>query len=347
MATLWFYIVAVMVAVYVVLDGFDFGAGILNLFVAKTDDERRSVIAAVGPYWDGNEVWLLAGGGALFFAFPKAYASGFSGFYLPLTMVLWLLMMRGLAMEFRSKEESSLWRGFWDSALFLSSALMTIVLGAALGNVIRGVPLNSDGYFSGPLFTNFMPGDHPGVLDWYTVTIGLFAMAVLTLHGALYLRLKLEGDVQARCERAARSMWGAVIVLGVLATVATEVVRPELFASIFGRPIAIVLGAAFLACFAAIPVTMKRPNQTTPFIASGVFIATMLAATAVGAFPVLLHSTLNPADDITVANAKTGDLSMNIGAVIWFVAITLTVVYFIYLFRTFAGKVKAEDSYGH
>ena len=148
METIWFGIVAVMVAVYVVLDGFDFGAGVLHLFVAKTDEERRSVLSAIGPFWDGNEVWLLAGGGALFFAFPSAYAAGFSGFYLPLTMVLWLLMIRGLSIEFRNKEESPLWRSFWDGGLFLSSALMAIVLGAALGNVLRGVPLDATGYFS-------------------------------------------------------------------------------------------------------------------------------------------------------------------------------------------------------
>src|SRR3954469_20481015 len=146
METTWFVIVSLMMATYVVLDGFDFGAGILHLFVAKTDLERRTVLAAIGPLWDGNEVWLLAGGGVLFFAFPRAYAAGFSGFYLPLMMVLWLLILRGVSIEFRSMEESPLWRSFWDGVFFLSSSLMAIVLGAALGNVIRGVPLDATGY---------------------------------------------------------------------------------------------------------------------------------------------------------------------------------------------------------
>src|SRR5262249_4246142 len=160
--------------------------------VAKTDEERRSVLAAIGPFWDGNEVWLLAGGGILVFAFPRAYSAGFSGFYLPLMMVLWLLILRGLSIDFRSMEASKLWRGVCDVTFFFSSTLMAIVLGAALGNVIRGVPLNSDGYFSGPLFTNFMLGPNPGVLDWYTVLVGVFALLALALHGALFLRLKTE-----------------------------------------------------------------------------------------------------------------------------------------------------------
>ncbi len=347
METLWFYIVAVMVAVYVVLDGFDFGAGILSLFVAKNDPERRSVYAAIGPFWDGNEVWLLAGGGALFFAFPKAYAAGFSGFYLPLTMVLWLLMMRGLSIEFRSKEESPLWRSFWDGAFFLSSSLMAIVLGAALGNVVRGVPLKEDGYFTRPLFTDFMPGTHPGVLDWYTVLLGLFAFAVLAMQGGLFLRMKLEGAVQQRSEAAAKIAWVGVMVLGILATIATMSVRGELFASVFANPIAIVLTIAFVAAFAAIPILVKRQHQAGPFLASSVFIATMLAATAVGAYPTLLPSTIDRAFDINIANAKTGAMAMNLGAAIWFVAIVIAVGYFVYLFKTFAGKVRADESHGH
>src|SRR5258708_4955815 len=172
MATVWFIILSLMLATYVILDGFDFGAGILHLFVAKTDEERRTVLAAIGPVWDGNEVWLVASGGILVYTFPRVYAAGFSGFYLPLMMVLWLLILRGLSIEFRSHHENSLWRSFWDGTLFFASTLMAIILGAALGNVIRGVPVNGEGYFSIPLFTDFLPGTHPGVLDWYTALVG-------------------------------------------------------------------------------------------------------------------------------------------------------------------------------
>src|SRR6516165_2864184 len=158
MGITWFWLVAIMLTVYVLLDGFDLGAGAIHLLVAKTDQERREVFASIGPVWDGNEVWLLAAGGTLYFAFPALYASGFSGFYLPLMMVLWLLILRGISIEFRSKEANPLWQTFWDSTFSASSFMMAVVLGAALGNVIRGLPLRADGYFEGALFTDFTPG---------------------------------------------------------------------------------------------------------------------------------------------------------------------------------------------
>src|SRR6516225_1580612 len=154
MDALWYAIVAGMLAVYVALDGFDFGAGILHRFVARTDMERRTVLAAIGSVWDGNEVWLIAAGGLLFMAFPKAYSASFSGFYLALMIVLWLLILRGVAIEFRSQQENPLWREFWDTTFAFSSALLAIVLGTALGNVVRGVPVDATGFFAIPLFTN-------------------------------------------------------------------------------------------------------------------------------------------------------------------------------------------------
>jgi len=347
MQTIWFIIVSLMVATYVVLDGFDFGAGILHLFVAKTDDERRSVFAAIGPLWDGNEVWLLAGGGVLFFAFPRTYSAGFSGFYLPLMMVLWLLIMRGISIEFRSLEPSGLWRSFWDGVFFLSSALMAIVLGAALGNVIRGVPLGADGFFSGPLFTNFLPGTHPGVLDWYTVTVGLFSLAVLALHGALYLRMKSTGEVEARASRLVMPLWSSVLVLGILATVATSAVQPSLFASLASRPILWPLVVLFALCFFLIPVLVKRPHQGWPFISSCLFIALMLAATAGCVFPVMLRSTLDPAYTLDATNASSGALSQQVGIYWWLLAMAITVGYFVFLYRSFKGKVRLEEGYGH
>src|ERR1700690_882557 len=181
MASLWFWIVAAMIATYVVLDGFDLGAGAIYLVAAKTNDERRRVLRAIGPVWDGNEVWLLAAGGTLYFAFPQLYASSFSGFYLPLMMVLWLLMLRGIGIEFRAHLDAPVWQGFFDSIFFVSSALLAIFLGAALGNVIRGVPLGPDGYFFEPLWTNFRLGLHPGILDWYPGMAGVVALVTLTV----------------------------------------------------------------------------------------------------------------------------------------------------------------------
>src|SRR5512146_3513302 len=173
METLWYIIVALMLATYVVLDGFDLGAGIIYLIVGRTPAERKAVLHTIGPVWDGNEVWLLAAGGTLYFAFPLLYASSFSGFYLPLMMVLWLLMLRGIAIEFRSHVESAIWKPFWDAIFCGASALLALFFGAALGNVIRGVPLDASGYFFEPLWTDFRLGKETGILDWYTVLVGL------------------------------------------------------------------------------------------------------------------------------------------------------------------------------
>src|SRR6202045_781367 len=176
METLWFMIIAVMLTAYTVLDGFDLGAGAIYLGAGKTSDERRKILRAIGPVWDGNEVWLVAAGGTLYFAFPLLYASSFSGFYLPLMMVLWLLMLRGIGIEFRSHIDNRVWQGFFDVVFSVSSALLAIFFGAALGNVVRGVPLDAQGYFFEPLWTNFKPGPHPGILDWYTILIGVLAL---------------------------------------------------------------------------------------------------------------------------------------------------------------------------
>jgi cytochrome d ubiquinol oxidase subunit II len=207
MGFIWFWLVAVMIVGYVVLDGFDLGVGVLHLFLVRTEAERRATLASIGPVWDGNEVWLLAGGGTLYFAFPLLYASAFSGFYLPLMIVLWLLILRGISIELRNHIDVGVWRALLDGVFGLSSALLTIFFGAALANVLRGVPLNADGYFFLPLWTNWQPGIHPGILDWYTVIGGLVALVALTLHGALWLTIKTSGDLAQRARRIVTPLW--------------------------------------------------------------------------------------------------------------------------------------------
>ncbi len=196
METVWFAIVSAMLAIYVVLDGFDFGVGIVHRVVARTDEERRAVLSSIAPVWDGNEVWLVAAGGVLFMAFPRTYSTAFSGFYLALIIVLWLLILRGVAIEFRSHQENPLWREFWDTVFSLASMLLAVVFGTSLGNLVRGVPLDKNGLSGMPLFTNFLIGRSPGIFDWYTTLVGLFTLVALALHGAVYLVWRTTGPVQ-------------------------------------------------------------------------------------------------------------------------------------------------------
>jgi cytochrome d ubiquinol oxidase subunit II len=346
METFWFWVIAVMITLYVILDGFDFGAGILHLFVAKTDEERRTVLGAIGPVWDGNEVWLLASGGMLVFAFPRVYAAGFSGFYLPLMMVLWLLILRGLSVEFRSHHPNLLWRSFWDGTFAFSSTLMAIVLGAALGNVIRGVPLGNDGYFTGPLFTNFLPGRNPGVLDWYTVLVGVFALIVLAAHGALYLVWKTEGDVQERSKRLTGRLWTGVVLVGILTTIATAIVQPALYPALIAKPWTWLLAIGVAVAPILVFVNLKRNAELPSFLSSCGFILCLLASTAAGVYPNMLVSTVDPAYTLTVANSHAGQLGMRVALNWWLLALALAAGYFAYLFHSFRGKVKLDD-HGH
>ena len=350
MATLWFAIVSVMLAFYVVLDGFDFGAGILHLLVARSDVERRTVLAAIGPVWNGNEVWLLAAGGVLVFAFPQVYAVGFSGFYLPLMMALWLLILRGVSIEFRSLEQSHLWRSFWDGVFCVSSLLTAVILGAALGNVIRGVPINAMGFFTGPLFTNFKPGVHPGVLDWYTVLIGVFALVTLAAHGATYLWWKTSEQVHQRSYLASRWLWGIVIAVALLVTIATASVQPALFPALIGRPWTWILALGIVASIGVVFFSLRKKRELSAFLGSAGFIVCLLAATAAGLYPVLLSSTIDHAYDLTVANSATGTIGLQTGLIWWTLALILVTGYFSYLFHSFRGKVAAPsegDGHGH
>src|SRR5262249_29174477 len=184
METFWFVIVAFVLTVYVILDGFDLGVGIIHHLAGKAEDERRLILRAIGPVWDGNEVWLVVAGGTLFFSFPVLYAISFSGFYLPLMMILWLLMLRAIGIELRGDLDNTLWRQFWDFVFAVASAMLAIFFGVALGNVIRGVPLNADKFFFEPLWTNFLPHGQTGILDWYTALTGGVAFVALAAHGA-------------------------------------------------------------------------------------------------------------------------------------------------------------------
>ena len=342
METAWFCLVAIMIAAYVVLDGFDLGAGAVHFLVAKTDAERQLVVRSVGPVWDGNEVWLLAAGGTLYFAFPALYASGFSGFYLPLMIVLWLLILRGIGIEFREKVASPVWVMFWDAVFAGASLLLAVFYGAALGNVVRGVPLDGNGYFFEALWTDFRLGTNTGILDWYTILVGVAALATLSLHGALWLALKTEGPVHDRSQSTARSAWWIVFVMTFLVTVVSFRVQPQILLNLSAHPAGFVFPLLALAGLAATGWFIRRQDDLKGFLASSLYLVGMLTSVVFGLYPLVLPASTGPAYSLTVYNAKAADYGLRVGLVWWFIGMALATTYFVYVYRNFAGKVKVE-----
>jgi cytochrome d ubiquinol oxidase subunit II len=341
--TFWFIAVALMITLYVLLDGFDLGAGAIHLFAAKNDRERRTILRAIGPVWDGNEVWLIAGGGTLFFAFPILYASSFSGFYLPLIIVLWLLIIRGLSIELRGHINDPMWASFWDGMFFIGSTLLAIFYGAALGNVVRGVPLDEDGNFFQPLWTNFSPfSETPGILDWYTVLMGLLALTTLIVHGANYLAVKTENELNARTRRIARFGWAVLVVLTVLSTIATFWISPWMLESFNERPYGYVLPLVAIAGLVGTILFNVRGRDRAAFVSSSAYIVGMLTSTVFAVYPRVLPA-VDLENSLTITNASASDYGQAVGIVWWSIGMVLAAVYFITIYRLFRGKVRLED----
>jgi len=339
MELLWFSIIAFMITMYALLDGFDLGAGVLHLVIARTDRERRTILNAIGPVWDGNEVWLIAGGGTLYFAFPLLYASSFSGFYLPLMIVLWLLILRALGIEFRHQLNAPLWKSFWDAVFSTGSILLTIFLGAALGNVIRGVPLQGDAYFFAPLWTSFSPEGETGILDWFTVTMGLVSFFVLTAHGAHYIALKTDGALQERARRAGGWMWWGTLASSGAAVAGIWSIRPAIWDNYGTYPWGGVFPLLGLVGLAGMLWANRSKNDRMAFFSSTAFILGMLAATAFGMYPTVLPSTTDPALSLTVSNTISHAYGLSVGIVWWTIGMLLAAGYVIYMFRSMRGKV--------
>ncbi len=284
----WFWLLWLMFAAYVVLDGLDLGAGILHLFVARDRAERGQVIRSVGPVWDGNEVWLLAAGGTLVLAFPAAYAASFSGFYLPFMIVLWLLLGRALGIELRHQLDDPMWVQFWDVVFAVSSLLLALFFGAALGNVVRGVTFDADGTFFAPLWTDFTVNGPTGILDWYTILVGLTAVAALAHHGGLWLAARTDGPVQASAQRAAARLWPVLAVLAVAVTAASFAVQPNLGERLAAHPWGAVFAIMSIGGLVCSALLRRRDRLRGAFRASGVFLFGMVLCAAFGVFPWLL-----------------------------------------------------------
>ncbi len=343
MSTIWFCIVAVMLAAYVLLDGFDLGAGAIHLFAARTDRERREILASIGPVWDGNEVWLLAAGGTLYFAFPVLYASGFSGFYLALMIVLWLLILRGISIEFRSHVDNNLWRSFWDAVFCGSSALLAIFYGAALGNVVRGVPLDANGFFFVPLWTDFQPGPAPGIVDWYTLPVGVAALLILTLHGALWVSLKTSGALQARARGIASKIFWLVCAAVPAISIASFLVQPQLGQSFAARPWLWVFPLLAAASLATIRLSLGAKRDFPAFLASSAFIAGLLCSAVFALYPQVLPAVPDASRSLTIANASAPEYGLEVGFRWWIPAFLLALGYSAFVYRHFRGKVALAD----
>jgi cytochrome bd ubiquinol oxidase subunit II len=348
MFELWYAIAALTLALYVALDGFDLGAGIVSPFVARSDTERRQVLAAIGPYWDGNEVWLLAAGGALFVAFPRVLASGISGFYFAIVLVLWCLLGRGIAIEFRSHVQDPLWRAAWDFVFVAASTLLAVFFGAAFGNLMRGVPLDRDGWFALALFTDFSARDPVGILDWYTILTGVFALVALAAHGALFLAWKTDGPVHERSDRLARRLWIAVAVLWPVVTMASQAVNPTLFPGMGRRWLAMLAALLAVAGIVVVLVRLSRGGFLGAFLGSCAFLLGVIGASAASYFPVMLRATGGDALSLTAYTGGGDEAGLRV-ALRWFlIGAPLALIYLAVIFRLHRGKaVAAREGEGY
>lgn len=334
--TVWFLLFGVLLAGYAVLDGFDLGVGMLSLF-GRSDDERRLHLNAIGPVWDGNEVWLLTAGGALFAAFPAVYATAFSAFYLAFMLLLLFLIARAVAFEFRSKVASPAWRRFWDLAFGLGSLVPSLLYGVAVGNVLRGLPLREDGYSSVAFFE---------LLNPQALLVGFVTLSMFLAHGAAYLAMKTEGSLQARCRRFALGGWAAWTALWAGATATFLSGSPHLFIGLLANPVFWVLAVPVLCGLAAFPILVRKGRDGLAFLASSVAMVGQLGLAATSLYPRLIPDLANPDRGLTIHNAASSPLTLTV--MLWIAGLGMPVVigYTIYIHRVFRGKVRiTPDSY--
>jgi cytochrome d ubiquinol oxidase subunit II len=325
-----FLLVAFMIGGYVVLDGYDLGIGFIAPFLARNDRERLAAMQAIGPFWNGNEVWLVAGGAILFALFPKGYASSFSGFYLPFMLVLWLLMGRGISLELREHYESPLWHQFWDACFTAASALLVLLFGVALGNLIRGVPLDSNGYFLGTFAF---------LLNAYALLVGLFGLAVLALHGATFMVLRVEGVPADRARAMIPRLWIVTLVLFILVTVATFVIRGD---AVF-NPWIDVLGVLAAAALIGVLLAARRGSEIVTFAASSTFIALLLGVAAATMYPNLLRGFPDGRGSLSIFDVSPSPVALASALGVSIVGMVIVIVYTGVLWRKLAGKVRVGE----
>lgn len=329
---LWFILLGVLLAGYAILDGFDLGVGMLHL-KTRTDTERRLFLNSIGPIWDGNEVWLVTFGGALFAAFPEAYATAFSGFYVAFMALLFALIFRAVSIEFRSKVHSAWWRRAWDFGFFISSVVATLLFGIAVGAAMKGVPLNARGIFVGRMVDQISP---------YAVMVGLLTLAMFAMHGAIYLYLKMEGDLQARIRHWVWTAFGLFLVLYVFSTIVTLVTIPRATDNFEHYPWAWSVVLLNILAIANIPRSMYlgRPGQA--FVSSCGTIAAFVFLFGLALFPNLVTSNPNPANSLTIYTAASSQKTLGIMAIIAAIGVPFVLAYTAVVYWTFRGKVRLD-----
>jgi cytochrome d ubiquinol oxidase subunit II len=339
MIPLWFALLAFTLILFVVLDGWNLGAGVLHPFLARSDDDRRRVVAALGPLWSWHEVWLVAAGGVFILAFPRVMAAGFAGFYLALWLVLWAFILRGIAIELGGHLDEPLWRAAGHAVFAVASLLLALLFGVALGNVVRGVPIDGGGRFSMALFTTFDVHGDVGILDWYTLSVGGFATVLLTAHGAVYLRLRTSGDLNARATTASRWTWAAAALLFPIVTFETWLVRPDMFDGMAARPAAWIALLAVVAGAFLLSSGLHGARESRALAGSSIIIAGLLASAAAGVFPDMLHSTLAPDYSLTAFAGAATPHGLAVALVWWPAAAILAFAYAAVVVRLYREKV--------
>jgi cytochrome d ubiquinol oxidase subunit II len=330
---LWFVLLGVLLSGYAILDGFDLGVGILHL-IARNDRERRLVINSIGPLWDGNEVWLVTFGGAMFAAFPSAYATIFSGFYVAFMLLLFALVFRAVSIEFRGKLDSESWKRFWDWSFFGASFLAAFLFGCAAGNALVGVPINAEGVFTGSFFDLLRP---------YPILIGLLTVSFAVMHGAIYLYLKMEGELQQAVHRWMWRGFGFTLICYLLATIFLLANRPQIVQNFHDHPWTWASIVLFVLAFANIPRAIFLNRPFTAFLSSSFTILALVFLFSFSLFPNLLVSSTSPEYSLTIMNAASSEKTLGIMTVIAVIGMPFVLAYTIAIYWTFRGKTRLTD----
>ena len=335
LAYIWFVVLAILLTGYAILDGFDLGVGILHPFVARTDHERRLVMNSIGPLWDGNEVWLVTFGGALFAAFPEAYATVFSGFYLALMLLLCALILRAVSLEFRSKVHSPGWRRLWDGLFFLGSTLATFLFGVAVGNMMLGVPLNADHEFIGTF---------RGLLNPYSLAVGVMAIFAFAMHGAIYLYLKTEGEFQSRLRPVMWRMYFVFAAFYLVMTLWTSFAAPRAAATLNEYPVLWIVPVLNLLAALNIPRALHKGVEGYAFFSSSCMIAAFVFLFITALFPYLVPASNDPRHSLTIVNAASSSKTLWIMLVIAILGMPCVLTYSGVIYWTFRGKVRLDET---